>query len=40
MQEVDYSSAEGSTDGFVAVKGNNSKMTLSSKNQKQSWSSN
>lgn len=39
MQEVDYEdgSVEGSTDGFVAVKGNNAytKMTLSGKNQKQ-----
>lgn len=39
IQEVDYEdgSAEGSTDGFVAVKGNNAytKMTLSGKNQKQ-----
>lgn len=39
MQEVDYEdgSAEGSTDGCVAVKGNNAytKMTLSGKNQKQ-----
>ena len=39
MQEVAYEdgSVEGSTDGFVAVKGNNAytKMTLSGKNQKQ-----